>query len=723
MRDLVVKADADTLKFKDRAKFLWKEDTFKELLTQIRGQQSALSLLIQGLQMESIADIRKLVEENSVTLDQAVKRSRTLRQSHPRVRVPETIFNNRHGADDAIDAESIAKSAEFSFDDEVINSRSYRRAMALYTTQTKHKEPQVSEPDFEADDLPAYESPSQSEAPEVKRSATLDGSMAKTYNTESPTAGEELRKTQSVPIDSAFSDDLKDAFDSIEKSSLPYMPRITSTAPYLTAMQPNNVPEQTTQSTPFPVRTPVRSQSEGNLLSSEENAPPLPPRRPSGPQLRSEMKDPDAPVRSDLSTDSAYTSTTLSISSKVSTASTWTLPESLDARSAVAKTPARKPLPHQAFNDILLVNRITPVQTADASLPLFRNAEMRGIWRSLVNAEQRYIERMSKFRKMFYDNVVQWWPLLEDHIQAIVFGEQLAAVNKELLLQAMQSQMSDGDESTCDPSIFEVYTDKAHKTYREYFQRLPHAISSLRTTQTVDSKFSPFVNTLGLSLLWFGKAWEDYLKLPCMQLELYIDSIQSLLSIAKELDTSAASMEVRRLKRAAEAVQWLKTTVDSILDDAQQREDVQNLEKRLHTIDAIIFSQLRMLDSDRRIRHQGGMAIKLKSQGPWQAVHVMLLDNYLLWGKVKPQKKMKGDKVMVLDAPIAVGALKMSASCEQHQFQKATMMDDIPRGTVVYTIAIMDEDANTMKPHLLGAFGYQELKVWLEHLTTATNTP
>jgi hypothetical protein len=67
VRDLVVKAEADDLKFKDRAKFLWKEDTFKELLTQIRGQQSALSLLIQGLQMESIADIRKLVEENSAS--------------------------------------------------------------------------------------------------------------------------------------------------------------------------------------------------------------------------------------------------------------------------------------------------------------------------------------------------------------------------------------------------------------------------------------------------------------------------------------------------------------------------------------------------------------------------------------------------------------------------------------------------------------------------------
>lgn len=128
VRDLVIRADSDELRFRDRAKFLLKEDTFKELLTQIRGQQSALSLLIQGLQMESIADIRKLVNENSATLNQVVERSRTLRRTHPRIQVPESIFSHESGtyrneAEDAIDAESIIKSIDFSFDDEVINSK------------------------------------------------------------------------------------------------------------------------------------------------------------------------------------------------------------------------------------------------------------------------------------------------------------------------------------------------------------------------------------------------------------------------------------------------------------------------------------------------------------------------------------------------------------------------------------------------------------------------
>lgn len=51
VRDLVAKANNNDLGFRDRTKFIWKEETFKELLQQIRGQQSALSLLIQGLQM------------------------------------------------------------------------------------------------------------------------------------------------------------------------------------------------------------------------------------------------------------------------------------------------------------------------------------------------------------------------------------------------------------------------------------------------------------------------------------------------------------------------------------------------------------------------------------------------------------------------------------------------------------------------------------------------
>ncbi|KAF2026671.1 hypothetical protein EK21DRAFT_73727 [Setomelanomma holmii] len=576
VRDLRIKAEANELKFKDRAKFLWKEDTFKELLTQIRGQQSALSLLIQGLQMESIADIRRLVEENSVTLDQVVKRSRTLRQSHPLVRVPESLFNHEDSPEDAAEAESIIKSTDFVFDDEVINSRAYHRAMALYTSQIEGKAPKAEEQEVRQDDPPAYDDPRN---------------------------------------------------------------------------------DSRTDETP------------GTLLQSSEDAPPLPPRRPSGQQLQSE--DNPVPARSQSSDESTDTSFVPSILSK------------------------------------------SPV-----SAEALENPQMHEIWKSLVNAEQKFVERLLKFRKMFYDNVLQQWPLLEQHLEAILVGEQLASLNREILLRPFEQHLTNNEGVVCDSLVFEAYANKAHKPYREYCQRMPHTRSSLRTTQSMDQKFGPFVNTVGLSIAWFGKSWEDYLKLPLSQLDIYAEHLQLLKQIANALPGPAASRELVSLRRATEAIEWLRTMASTIIEDAQSREDIQNLEKRIHTLDADIFSQLRLLDSMRRVRHQGSMAIKLKGQGPWHAVHVMLLDNYLLWGKVKPQKKGKGDRVVVLDSPIAIPDLEIQTSCDEHQFQKATMFDEIPRGSVIYIITMRDRTKDT-KPHMFGAFGVQERKTWLEHINAS----
>jgi hypothetical protein len=215
--------------------------------------------------------------------------------------------------------------------------------------------------------------------------------------------------------------------------------------------------------------------------------------------------------------------------------------------------------------------------------------------------------------------------------------------------------------------------------------------------------------------------WEDYLKLPMSQLELYIDKIQSLIRIAEELDEPAAYNEVTRLKGAVAAVQRLKAISSTVLHNAEGREDTKNLEKRIHTMDPGIFSQLHLLDSARRVTYQGGMAIKIKSQGPWQAVHVMLLDNFLLWGKVKPQKLQKkgmGDRILVSDAPIAVDNLDISTPCEDHQSQKATLFDDISRGSVLYIITVKSRTGETA-PHMLGAFSLQERKAWVEHFTAA----
>lgn len=659
VRDLVVKAERDDLKFKDRAKFLWKEDTFKELLTQIRGQQSALSLLIQGLQMESIADIRKLVEDNSVTLDQVVKRSRTLRQSHPRVKVPDSILDRQHLKEDAADAESILKSAEFAFDDEVINSKAYRRAMAHYV-RGQVKAPIVSAAELTEDDLtlngpdPYNNDTSRDSARELspinldvidnKPSPEVD-TVAK-ENTSQITAGGEH----------------EDLFDTLERDILSFMPRITSTAPYLSP--DSDTQEATLKSqtgTWFPA--PLRSYSEGYKGPNHEHLPPLPPRRPSGSHLPDDQSNANAvKTRSSSENDSIYTSEAPSILSKGSTASSQTAYEPSQSSLDLSHKPSRKPLPlgHKASHDVLARTWSASPDFGLSSPSLaLRNSEMHDLWRSLIDAEQKYIDRMYKFRKMFYDNIIRQWPVLEKHLAAILLGEQLADLNKQYVLQDFTAQIAGDGATICDPSSFETWTNRVQRAFREYCQRVPHAVSSLRTTQNLDLKFGPFVNTLGLSIAYFGMGWEDYLKLPQVHLQVYIDTLQSLVNIAESLDEPEARQEARRLRRALKAVTWLRTLTSNQLDAAQAREDIQNLEKRIRTADHEILSQLKLLDPTRRVRHQGGMAMKWKSQGAWTSVHVVLLDNYLFWGKAKAQKKTKGDEFVVMDA-VSVECLRQS---------------------------------------------------------------
>lgn len=312
-----------------------------------------------------------------------------------------------------------------------------------------------------------------------------------------------------------------------------------------------------------------------------------------------------------------------------------------------------------------------------------QNTEMHNIWMALLNSERMFFDRMTKLRTMFYDHIIQTWPLLEKHLEAVLTGEQLAHLSKEILLRTMEQQIQDKENSVCNPAVFEQWTNKSQKLYREYCQRMPHATSSLRTTQNIDSTFTPFVNTLDLSKEYFNTSMEEHFRLPIVQLQLYIDSLSNLKRITTSLDTPAAHEEAQQLQAAIDAVSWLQTLTYKLLEDSQNREDVQNVEKRLHTLNATHLTQLQLLEPDRRVLFQGAMAIKLKGHGSWAPVHVVLLDNYLLWGKAKLQKKGKGDKILVLEPPIAIKDLDATLQKDGNQFQKTTMFDKVAQGLVL----------------------------------------
>jgi hypothetical protein len=400
----------------------------------------------------------------------------------------------------------------------------------------------------------------------------------------------------------------------------------------------------------------------------------------------------------------------------------------------IPSKPPRKPLPLAHKASYAIIGRLNEEPDSHTISSPLRSNEMHRVWLLLVEAERNFFDRMGRLRKMFYDNIIRQWPALEPHLGIVLICEQLAAINKKLLWLPMEQQLLDSDQSTGNAAIFNTWTTNVQRLFREYCQALPHAIGAVRATQNSDGKFAPFVNTLGLSIAYFGKDWEDYMRLPLAELDFCIESIRNLLRIAASLKTPDADKETQRLARALDALAWLQTTSAALLDEAQSREDTQDLERRISTLDTDILSQLNLLAPTRRVTFKGAMTMKLKSKGPWHPVHVVLLDNYLFWGKLRSQKKSSGvDKILVLEEvslppnlscmhmyvltntqPIPVDELEASLPPGQQQFQKATLFDEVPRNSVQYMISIKRRSGGDGKAHLLGCPSYQERKAWMD---------
>ena len=74
------------------------------------------------------------------------------------------------------------------------------------------------------------------------------------------------------------------------------------------------------------------------------------------------------------------------------------------------------------------------------------------------------------------------------------------------------------------------------------------------------------------------------------------------------------------------------------------------------------------------------------------------------------------DQIYVLTfQPIPVGELEVSLPCDQHQFQKATMFDGVPRNSLQYIIMVKHKGSDS-KAHMFGSPTYQERKAWMDHI-------
>jgi hypothetical protein len=313
----------------------------------------------------------------------------------------------------------------------------------------------------------------------------------------------------------------------------------------------------------------------------------------------------------------------------------------------------RKPLP-LAIRSPLKLSSSGVDEKGTVSLSLTGETDPDKIWASIILDEEKYIERMNKFANIFYGVVVKEWPVLEKHMEAIVLARQLVPLHQKYILDVVKEQITQNNSAVCDPRLFTTWASKTYKVLKEYSRRYPHALYALRLTRTRDQKFGPCIETIGLNLTYSGKSWEDYLALPIAQLDAYITRLQG---IGQWLDRSSTSVPIKeqsRVESTLGTLQKLKAQCSELIDKSIGQEEIQSLHRRVHTVDISLVNILELTAPIRRIVYQGSLALKLKSRGPWQSMQVVLLDNYVFWGKIKTTKDphhkgMMADSIRVID--------------------------------------------------------------------------
>ncbi|KAJ4372234.1 hypothetical protein N0V83_004008 [Neocucurbitaria cava] len=120
---LMTEGQSGDMSWTQRAKLVWKDAIMQDLLQQLRGQSAAIGLLIQVLQI--------------FLLDQVMRQTRSLRDTHPKVKAPRSIFNSHlEEIGSVVDTEHTGLSdSTFLFDDLVVNSKVYRRVLAQAKSQ------------------------------------------------------------------------------------------------------------------------------------------------------------------------------------------------------------------------------------------------------------------------------------------------------------------------------------------------------------------------------------------------------------------------------------------------------------------------------------------------------------------------------------------------------------------------------------------------------------
>ncbi|KAH0534119.1 hypothetical protein FGG08_007277 [Glutinoglossum americanum] len=112
-----------------KAKLMWNESEMKELLQQLRGHQSSITLLLTVLRNKNELETQDLLKKNHGSLKLILSRARTSRGKMPPSLVSGSALSSSNTGAVLNDTESALSETSFEFDDVLINSRAYRQAL------------------------------------------------------------------------------------------------------------------------------------------------------------------------------------------------------------------------------------------------------------------------------------------------------------------------------------------------------------------------------------------------------------------------------------------------------------------------------------------------------------------------------------------------------------------------------------------------------------------
>ncbi|KAK5662703.1 hypothetical protein OQA88_8619 [Cercophora sp. LCS_1] len=124
------------MKWWAKTRLIWSESRLNELLGALRGQQTALNLMLQLLQIDSLADIQEMLRSKKDVIEAAAALSTSLRSANPSIRTPRSLCDSQY--DDTVEAISALAPSEieFGFDDDVVTAHAYRRVLAQAQAMT-----------------------------------------------------------------------------------------------------------------------------------------------------------------------------------------------------------------------------------------------------------------------------------------------------------------------------------------------------------------------------------------------------------------------------------------------------------------------------------------------------------------------------------------------------------------------------------------------------------